>query len=70
MLCILVQENFKRTLQLFQSTWTVASRMKGTLYAHRFLHPNQVMNAVVIKDANKAVNHAWPTDNSGLPLSW
>ena len=45
-------------------------RMKGTLYAHRFLHPNQVMNAVVIKDANKAVNHAWPTDNSGLPLSW
>ena len=45
-------------------------RTKGTLSAHWFLHPHQVMNAVVNKDANKAVNHAWPTDNSGLPLSW
>ena len=45
-------------------------RVVGTWYAHRFLHPNQVMNAVVIMDANKAVNHARPTDNSGLPLSW
>jgi len=29
-------------------------RMKSTLYAHRFLHPPQVMNAVVIKADNHA----------------
>ena len=59
MLCILVQEIFQTNLATFPEYMKSSRlRMKGTLYAHKFLHPHQVMNAVVIKDANKADNHA------------